>query len=96
MITLNQPIKIADTQTFSIAKIDIDFEQGTITVLTNIKNENGQLVSTLKDTYSGQEAIDYWANFNSKQYAYEKMVEQNSIEVLVENIPDTLVETDGE
>lgn len=96
MITINKPITIAETQTFEINQIKIDFIAGTISVLTNIKNEDGGIVGTISDEYSGQEAIDYWANFSSKQFAYEKMVDKNSIDVVVENVPDILVEVVGQ
>lgn len=92
MITINKPITIAETQTFEINQIKIDFVTGTISVLTNIKNETGAIVGIIPDEYSGQDAIDYWANFSSKKFAYQTMIEKNNIDVVVGDMPDVLIE----
>lgn len=90
MITLNEQLIKAQTQTFDVVSIICDFRKGTITVETALYNENGEQIDTIIDVYKNGEANAYWEDFNSKKAVYEKLIEKHEIDVVVPEIPDVL------
>lgn len=91
-ITINEPLIVANTQNLFIKSISVDFSRQAIDIVTEIKNEDGELVTTYNDSLYYEEADTFWGNFNSKQYIYEYVVSKHGITETIESIPDTLIE----
>lgn len=99
MITLNQELIVAKTQAIKFDSVRIeggvnDSLRAEVTFC--VLNELNQIVGKKYLTYSGEEFNTFWEGFSSGKFLYEKLVEKESLPVIVDSsIEEDFVNTAG-
>lgn len=89
-ITINQPLVVATTQSVQIISTSINHREAFVEVFYEIRNENGDVVKSDSERFTGQEAESFWQEYTSKQSVYEILMDKLGFEVVVPEMPDTL------
>lgn len=91
MIQAEQPIVKTITLTYEIAHILIQKLNGewSADVQTTVKDQNGNFVESLVNTYTGNNYNTWWDNFNSGRFVIEEIISKNSLNAI---IPPTIEE----
>lgn len=93
MLTINQPIVLANSHTIEVIGIHISREnyyphwQAVITLA--IRNEKGEDLKQDIIRYQGEDFNTFWINFNSGKFLYDEYVSKNALALTVpSNVED--------
>lgn len=90
-IKINQPLVVATTQAIEIISTSINHREGFIEVFYEVRNQNGDVVKSDTERFTGQEAENFWQEYTSKQSVYELLVAKLGFVVEVPEMTDTLI-----
>lgn len=89
MIQSEQPIVKTITLTYEIAHILIQKINGEwrSEVQTTVKDQDGNFIQSIVNTYNGEDYNNWWNDFNSGRFVAEEVITKNNISV---TIPPTI------
>ena len=87
MITLNQQIVTAKEQNIKFNELKItggfyDTLRAEVTFI--VTNENGEIIGNKYIVAEGVDFNDFWTNFNSASYLYQKLADKESLPVTID------------
>lgn len=90
MIKLKQKITVSEGYSVFVSKSYFDHKLGVATVISEVLNNEGEVVKTLVDTYEKQEANTFWASFLDLQSLYDLTAAKHNLDVVDTEVEDIL------